>query len=72
MKKLKDKEWKFATIKITRFVEQYTDGTTTENRTAGYLVDIKKGDCIIGFRDNGNINELWGDIKKTTGLFPID
>jgi len=41
-KKLKDKVWQLATIKIDRLVAQETDGITTTNTTIAWLIEIDK------------------------------
>jgi len=69
-KRLKDVTYTQATIKIERMVAQYRDNISTQNKTIGYLIDVKlDGDRGISFRED-NPQKLWEELKQCIFLSP--
>lgn len=61
-RRLKNKIWKVADIKIKRIVEQTKEGSATENKTVGWTVVIDKPTVRVSFSKD-NERELWKAIK---------
>ena len=69
-KRLRDKIWREATIKIDRIVAQTKRDITIENRTIGYLVEINYCGTRIGFRED-NPKKLWERIREEVYLLRV-
>lgn len=63
MKRLKDKIWRLATIKIDRLVKQETDGQMTTNTTMAWLIIIDKGFGKTMFRVDKR-EDVWKRVGK--------
>ena len=68
-KRLKDVTYLVATIKIERMIAQYKTDITLQNKTIGYLIDVKQDNSGVSFRED-NPEKVWEERKNCIFLPP--